>query len=73
MAPTLMKGKPLAERIRSEVAAEVAALGGIGITTVLVGADPASQIYIGLKHKTATVGVLRADDLRLPADISEFG
>ena len=71
MAATLMKGKALAERIRGDVAAEVAALGGVGITTVLVGDDPASQIYIGLKHKAATEAGMRADDLRLPADISE--
>ena len=54
MAATLMKGKPLAERIRAEVAEEVKAVGGVGITTVLVGDDPASQIYINLKHKAAT-------------------
>ncbi len=71
MAATLMKGKPLAERIRSEVAAEVKAVGGVGITTVLVGDDPASQIYINLKHKAATAAGMTAVDLRLPADVSE--
>jgi methylenetetrahydrofolate dehydrogenase (NADP+) / methenyltetrahydrofolate cyclohydrolase len=71
MAGTLMKGKPLAVRIRAEVAEEVKAVGGVGITTVLVGDDPASQIYIRLKHKAATEAGMDADDLRLPADISE--
>jgi methylenetetrahydrofolate dehydrogenase (NADP+)/methenyltetrahydrofolate cyclohydrolase len=71
MAATLMKGKPLAERIRAEVAEEVKALGGVGITTVLVGDDPASQIYINLKHKAATAAGMNAVDLRLPAEISE--
>src|SRR3954454_7570639 len=71
MAATLMKGKPLAERIRAEVAEEVKALGGVGITTVLVGDDPASQIYINLKHKAATAAGMSAVDLRLPADSSE--
>lgn len=71
MAATLMKGTPLAERIRAEVAEEVKAVGGIGITTVLVGDDPASQIYIKLKHKAATAAGMNAVDLRLPADISE--
>jgi methylenetetrahydrofolate dehydrogenase (NADP+)/methenyltetrahydrofolate cyclohydrolase len=66
-----MKGRPLAERIRAEVAEEVKAVGGIGITTVLVGDDPASQIYINLKHKAATAAGMNAVDLRLPADISE--
>jgi methylenetetrahydrofolate dehydrogenase (NADP+)/methenyltetrahydrofolate cyclohydrolase len=71
MAATMMKGKPLAERIRSEVAEEVKALGSVGITTVLVGDDPASQIYIRLKHEAATKAGMTANDLRLPADISE--
>jgi methylenetetrahydrofolate dehydrogenase (NADP+)/methenyltetrahydrofolate cyclohydrolase len=71
MPATLMKGRPLAERIRAEVAEEVKAVGGIGITTVLVGDDPASQIYINLKHKAATAAGMNAVDLRLPADISE--
>jgi methylenetetrahydrofolate dehydrogenase (NADP+)/methenyltetrahydrofolate cyclohydrolase len=71
MAATLLKGKPLAERIRSEVAEEVKALGSVGITTVLVGEDAASQIYIRLKHEAATKAGMQTNDLRLPADISE--
>jgi methylenetetrahydrofolate dehydrogenase (NADP+)/methenyltetrahydrofolate cyclohydrolase len=71
MAATILKGKPLAERIRSEVAEEVKALGSVGITTVLVGEDPASQIYIRLKHKAAIEAGMQTNDLRLPADISE--
>jgi len=66
-----MPGKPVAERIRAEVADEVAELGGLGLATVLVGDDPASQIYIGLKHKAATEAGIRAQDVRLPADVSE--
>jgi methylenetetrahydrofolate dehydrogenase (NADP+) / methenyltetrahydrofolate cyclohydrolase len=71
MAATLMKGKPLAERIRAEVGEDVKALGGVGIVTVLVGDDPASQIYIRLKHKAATEAGMATTDLRLPDDISE--
>jgi len=66
-----MRGKPLADRIRAEVAAEVDALGSVGIVTVLVGDDPASQVYIRLKHDAATKAGMRATDLRLPADVSE--
>jgi methylenetetrahydrofolate dehydrogenase (NADP+)/methenyltetrahydrofolate cyclohydrolase len=71
MTATLMKGKPLADRIRAEVAEQVKTLGPIGIVTVLVGDDPASQIYIGLKQKAAIAAGLHPTDLRLPADISE--
>ena len=66
-----MRGKPLAERIRSEVAAEVRAIGRIGLVTVLVGDDPASEVYIRLKHKAAVEAGFDATDLRLPADVSE--
>jgi len=66
-----MKGKPLAERIRMEVAADVAQLGHIGLVTVLVGDDPASEVYIRLKHKAATEAGFDTTDLRLPAETTE--
>jgi len=71
MSATLIKGKPIAERIRAEVASEVAELGHIGLVTVLVGDDPASEVYIRLKHKAAIEAGIDATDLRLPAEISE--
>jgi methylenetetrahydrofolate dehydrogenase (NADP+)/methenyltetrahydrofolate cyclohydrolase len=66
-----MKGKPLAERIRAEVAEEVRVLGHVGLVTVLVGDDPASDVYIRLKHKAAVEAGFAATDLRLPADTTE--
>jgi methylenetetrahydrofolate dehydrogenase (NADP+)/methenyltetrahydrofolate cyclohydrolase len=71
MPATLIKGKPLAERIRAEVAEEVKQLGHIGLVTVLVGDDPASDVYIRLKHKAAVEAGIDATDLRLPAKMSE--
>src|SRR5262249_54152674 len=71
MAATLMDGKALAERIRARVAEDVRELGQVGLTTVLVGDDPASDIYIRLKQKAATEAGMRAVDLRLPASTSE--
>jgi len=68
---TLMKGKPLAERIRAQVAELVTSLGSVGLATVLVGEDPASQIYIRLKQKAAAEAGILATDLRLPGEISE--
>ena len=62
-----MDGRALAERIRAEVADEVRAIGGVGLTTVLVGDDPASEIYIRLKQKAAVEAGIRSEDLRLPA------
>src|SRR3954452_7185160 len=71
MTATLMKGKPLADRIRAEVAEEVRALGHVGLVTVLVGDDPASEVYIRLKHKAATEAGFDATDLRLPQQTSQ--
>jgi methylenetetrahydrofolate dehydrogenase (NADP+) / methenyltetrahydrofolate cyclohydrolase len=71
MSATPMRGKPLAERIRAEVAEEVKAIGRIGLVTVLVGDDPASDVYIRLKHKAATEAGFDATDLRLPAETTE--
>jgi len=66
-----MLGKPLAERIRAEVAEEVRGLGHVGLTTVLVGEDPASEIYIGLKQRAAAEAGIEATDVRLPATVGE--
>ena len=66
-----MDGRALAERIRGEVADEVAALGRVGLATVLVGDDPASDIYIRLKHKASREVGIDARDHRLPAETSQ--
>jgi methylenetetrahydrofolate dehydrogenase (NADP+)/methenyltetrahydrofolate cyclohydrolase len=73
MPATLIKGKPIADRIRAQVAEEVEGLGHVGLVTVLVGDDPASEVYIRLKHKAATEAGFDARDIRLPADISADG
>jgi methylenetetrahydrofolate dehydrogenase (NADP+) / methenyltetrahydrofolate cyclohydrolase len=66
-----MDGKALAARIREEVADEVADLGHVGLATVLVGDDPASDVYIRSKHTAATEAGIDARDIRLPAETSE--
>jgi methylenetetrahydrofolate dehydrogenase (NADP+) / methenyltetrahydrofolate cyclohydrolase len=71
MPATLMDGKGLAEHIRAEVAQMVKELGEVGLATILVGDDPASEIYIRRKHDAANeVGIL-ARDYRLPEPTSE--
>jgi methylenetetrahydrofolate dehydrogenase (NADP+)/methenyltetrahydrofolate cyclohydrolase len=71
MPAETIDGKALAAKVREEVAAEVAELGDVGLTTVLVGDDPASDVYIRGKHKAATSVGIHATDLRLPADTPE--
>ena len=66
-----MDGKALAARVRAEVAREVAELGHIGLATVLVGDDPASDIYIRAKHRASAEVGIEARDLRLSASTSE--
>jgi methylenetetrahydrofolate dehydrogenase (NADP+)/methenyltetrahydrofolate cyclohydrolase len=68
---TIMDGKALAARIRAEVAAEVAELGHVGLATVLVGDDSASEVYIRAKHTASLEAGIDARDLRLPEDISQ--
>ncbi len=58
MSANIISGKEIAEAIRGETAARVASLKekhGFtpGLATVLVGEDPASQSYVGMKNKTA--------------------
>src|ERR1700704_1999416 len=50
---TRMDGAALAARMREEIKQEVEELGHVGLATVLVGEDPASEIYIRLKHKAS--------------------
>ena len=71
MAAELIDGKALAERIRGEIAQEVRGLGEIGLATVLVGEDPASDIYIRLKHKAAAEVGINAKDIRLASQTTE--
>jgi methylenetetrahydrofolate dehydrogenase (NADP+) / methenyltetrahydrofolate cyclohydrolase len=68
---TLMEGRRLAARIRSEVADEVRELGPLGLVTVQVGDDPASTIYLRLKHEAAQEAGIESDDRKVPEDISE--
>jgi methylenetetrahydrofolate dehydrogenase (NADP+) / methenyltetrahydrofolate cyclohydrolase len=66
-----MDGAALAKRIRAELKDEAATVGDIGLATVLVGNDPASEVYIRLKHKAAQEAGFRPLDRRLPEETSE--
>jgi methylenetetrahydrofolate dehydrogenase (NADP+)/methenyltetrahydrofolate cyclohydrolase len=61
-----MDGAALAARLREELAEEVRELGDLTLATFLVGDDPASDVYIRLKHKAAEAAGIRALDERLP-------
>ncbi|MDX6666079.1 MAG: methylenetetrahydrofolate dehydrogenase / methenyltetrahydrofolate cyclohydrolase, partial [Solirubrobacteraceae bacterium] len=63
MSAQILDGKAVAASVRERVAEgvrELVANGGTppGLATVLVGADPASQVYVGMKNKqTAEAGM----------------
>ena len=71
----IIDGKKVAEQLRQELAEEVAALVKQGITpglaTVLVGEDPASQVYVRMKEKACAKVGLMSRGVRPPADVPQ--
>jgi methylenetetrahydrofolate dehydrogenase (NADP+) / methenyltetrahydrofolate cyclohydrolase len=71
---TVIDGKAVAEHLRSRIAERTAALARQsivpGLAVVLVGDDPASQVYVANKTKQADAAGLRHFDHRLPASTS---
>ena len=66
-----MDGTALAARLRGELKGDIAELGRVGLATMLVGDDPASEIYIRLKHKAAHEVGIEPIDHRLPSTTAE--
>jgi methylenetetrahydrofolate dehydrogenase (NADP+)/methenyltetrahydrofolate cyclohydrolase len=67
-----MDGKALAEKVRAEVAEEIAGMDRpVGLATVLVGEDPASAIYVRNKQKACREVGIEPIDHQLSADTSE--
>lgn len=75
MSARLLDGAALGRTIRAEVAEEVAALArrGIqpGLAVVLVGEDPASQVYVRNKGRACEEAGMKSETVRLPADASQ--
>ena len=67
----MMDGKALAARVKDEVKRDVAELGSLGLATILVGEDPASEVYVRLKHTDALEVGIRSIDKRLPAETTQ--
>jgi len=76
MSATLIDGKAFAGEIRAKVAEHVARLKaqhGLtpGLAVVLVGEDPASQVYVRSKGKQTTQAGMASFEHKLPADTSQ--
>jgi methylenetetrahydrofolate dehydrogenase (NADP+)/methenyltetrahydrofolate cyclohydrolase len=71
----ILDGKAASAAIKAELTERVAALKakGIvpGIATVLVGADPASQLYVGMKHRQSEAIGMNSIQRELPADATQ--
>lgn len=69
-------GKAFAAGMTTRIAEEVTALrdaAGVepGLAVVLVGQDPASQVYVGAKHRATVAAGMRSFEHRLPAETSQ--
>ena len=75
MTARIIDGKAIAADLRGKVAAEARRLAerGIvpGLAVVLVGNDPASEVYVRNKSKAVVEAGMRSFDHRLPATVSE--
>ena len=76
MSAIIIDGTATAKNIRQELIEQVVRLKEKynivpGLATILVGGDPASQLYVGMKVKTCKAMGLYSENYDLPADISE--
>jgi methylenetetrahydrofolate dehydrogenase (NADP+)/methenyltetrahydrofolate cyclohydrolase len=68
----LIDGKAIAAGLRARVGVEVAKLGlKPGLATVLMGEDPASQVYVRSKGKEAVAAGMHSVHRSLPADATQ--
>jgi methylenetetrahydrofolate dehydrogenase (NADP+)/methenyltetrahydrofolate cyclohydrolase len=76
MTARIIDGKRIAAELRARVAGEVARVqreNGLtpGLAVVLVGSDPASQIYVRSKHKQTQEAGMASFEHVLPADVAQ--
>lgn len=75
MSAQLIDGKAIAADVRQSVRVRVDELKTSGIepclAVMLVGDNPASRVYVGMKQRAADEVGMKAIDRRLPTDVSE--
>ncbi|MCF8260501.1 MAG: bifunctional methylenetetrahydrofolate dehydrogenase/methenyltetrahydrofolate cyclohydrolase FolD [Melioribacteraceae bacterium] len=72
----IIDGRLTAEKIKNNLATEISELkkttGRIpGLVTILVGENPASQVYVKMKNKACAKIGMHSEQLNLPKEISE--
>jgi methylenetetrahydrofolate dehydrogenase (NADP+)/methenyltetrahydrofolate cyclohydrolase len=76
MTASVIDGKVIAAELRTHVAAEVVRVKadhGLtpGLAVVLVGSDPASEVYVRSKHKQTQEAGMASFEHVLPADVAQ--
>lgn len=76
MSAEIIDGKAIAKQVRAGVAEDVAKMVQAGkprpgLATVLVGDNPASEIYVGMKQKACAQAGIESFGKRLPATVSQ--
>lgn len=76
MSADIIDGKEFASRVRARVARQVAFLAENnnlrpGLAVVLVGDDPASQVYVRNKGKSTIESGMKSEEIRLPDSASQ--
>ncbi len=76
MVATRIDGKAFAEKLRADLKAQVAKLkektGSVpGLAVVLVGNDPASEVYVANKGKATVEAGMKSFEFKLPATVTE--
>lgn len=76
MTATLIDGKAIAAELREQVAADVAEMVAAGmpkpgLATVLVGENPASEVYVRMKQKACAKAGIESFGFTLPADATQ--
>jgi methylenetetrahydrofolate dehydrogenase (NADP+) / methenyltetrahydrofolate cyclohydrolase len=72
----ILDGKALAQKVRARIADDVARLHAEhdvtpGLAAVLVGEDPASQVYVGMKRRATEAAGMFSRQVVLPADTTQ--
>src|SRR6201992_1945113 len=76
MTAAIIDGKIIAAELRARVADEVARVKRDhalipGLAVVLVGSDPASEVYVRSKHKQTQAAGMASFEHKLPADVAQ--
>jgi len=71
----IIDGKAIAEEMRADLKAEIEALAAKGVqpglAVVLVGTDPASEVYVRMKGKACDQAGIHSETIKLPEDTPE--